>query len=616
MDLSDLDDASLQELATQGSPALQQAIQKEIASRATGGAKSYGRALGQAAFNLGDEFEAWARNGFSTGGDYDQIKAGINADIQTSYENNPLLYGVEFGAGALIPGAGLAKVAKGAKTIKGMMGRGSAVGGIDGAVGGYGASSDGNEVSGTLTGLGAGLGLGGILSGAIPAVTRFVKGQTDPEQMIRDAAAKRGIRPEDVVARMKELGDEALIADAFPEFAGLAAGAAVNAPFSQSLKPLIDRQAGAGQRVADEIERKTGTTGRTGPLKVEQLEADRSAAAFEDYAGLNGVTYRINEVQDLLDDPVIGQQINQALKAYASRSNMSVKDVLSSGEIPASVIHQARSKAGGKAEHLRSLPGGASDAADVEYVVRNKLDPLLDSTVPGYAQARENFARSSEELGALAAGAKLGRNNRDVSAEQIALERQTNPELRALTATGAQSQIANDIIANQTRLGSIENALGSSAERRAVKAEAGQMPWLPGVLARETDFNNTFKAINPQQGSPTAFREEMKEQFDESNAVLTALSDPFTGGLGAAAMAGWRKFVGKQLNIKNENVANKVLELLLTKGMSEKQIIDLIDNPDGATELMKFLGQANIRGSSGALTGAGLQGAGALYQEQ
>ena len=63
-------------------------------------------------------------------------------------------------------------------------------------------------------------------------------------------------------------------------------------------------------------------------------------------------------------------------------------------------------------------------------------------------------------------------------------------------------------------------------------------------------------------------------------------------------------------------MANKVLELLLTKGMSEKQIIDLIDNPDGATELMKFLGQANIRASSGALTGAGLQGAGALYQEQ
>lgn len=614
MDLSSLSDDRLGKLADQ-SPGLAAAVERELARRNSGGLKSYARSLGQAAFNLGDEFEAWARNGFSTSGDYDLIKSQINSEIQQSYDDNPLLYGLEFGAGALIPGAGLLKAAKGAKTIAGMAGRGAGVGLADGALGGYGASTEGNEFAGTLAGAGVGALLGGALSGAVPAVSRFFQGQTNPEQMIRDAAARRGITAEEVWERLNELGDEAMIADTFPEFAGMASGAAVSSPFSPSLKPLIARQDSAAERVVGEIESRTGVTGKTGPLKLEQLEAERAAEAFEDYAGVNGVSYRIEDVQNLLDDPVIGSQMKKALESQASRMDMTVEGVLASGEIPASVIHKARSKAGQEAERLRVKAGAADNAADVENVVRTKLDPLLDDTVPGYAQARENYARNSAEINALADGRNLGRASRDVSSEQLRLERQVDPGLRAMTALGARSQIANDILANRTRTGSIENALGSSAERRAVKTEAADMPWLTGVLARETDFNKTYRAINPQEGSPTAFRQEMKEQFDADNAVMAALSDPVSGGLGAAALAGWRKFVGKQLNIKNEKVADKVLELLLLKGLTQRQVIDLIDNPDGATELMKFLERTGIRAGTAALTGAGLQGAGALYQE-
>ena len=97
--------------------------------------------------------------------------------------------------------------------------------------------------------------------------------------------------------------------------------------------------------------------------------------------------------------------------------------------------------------------------------------------------------------------------------------------------------------------------------------------------------------------------------------MMGALADPVTGGPVAAMMAGWRKFVGDKLSIKNEAVADAILDRLLKTGMTRKQIIELIDNPDGATELAKLMQGGKLRAATGAMTALGLEGSGALYQE-
>jgi len=110
-------------------------------------------------------------------------------------------------------------------------------------------------------------------------------------------------------------------------------------------------------------------------------------------------------------------------------------------------------------------------------------------------------------------------------------------------------------------------------------------------------------------------RKEAAEQFDKDNAVIGALADPLTGGIGAAMLAGWRKFVGKQLNIRSQDVADKVLDVLLKQGMTPAQVKALMENPEGVTELMQFLQGRKLRYGTGALTGAALQTAAPLYEQ-
>jgi hypothetical protein len=110
-------------------------------------------------------------------------------------------------------------------------------------------------------------------------------------------------------------------------------------------------------------------------------------------------------------------------------------------------------------------------------------------------------------------------------------------------------------------------------------------------------------------------RQEAVEQFDKDNAVIGALSDPISGGVGAAMLAGWRKFVGDKLNIRSQDVADQVLDVLLKRGLTPNEVKKIMENPEGVTELMKFLQGNKLRYGTGALTGAGLQTVAPLYEQ-
>lgn len=620
MDLSSLSEDRLSKLAQQ-SPGLAAAVESELARRNSGGLKSYARSLGQAAFNLGDEAEAFVRNGFSTEGDYDLIKSQINSEIQQSYADNPLLYGLEFGAGMMIPGAGLAKLGKGAQTIKGMMGRGVGVGAADGALSGYGASTEGNELEGTLLGLGIGGTLGGALSGFAPAATRFMQGQTDPTSIIREAAARRGISAQEMADEMDRLGPDAVLADTFPEMTGTAMGAAAESPFSPALGVLTERAQGARERLINAIPGDDTTAQRLG----RSLKDERQRIANEDYRPVDAATFMADEAAGLMENPVAKKYIDEAIAAFAASSNNSYNmgslkrlmegdpEIDLPGAVPARILAKARSLMAEAAEDLRSK--GRSQKAMVLQDTVNQFDELLGE-ISGYTQANANYARKSAEIQALEDGRSIGRSNRSVADEGILLEEITDPGLRENVAIGARSQLINDInlSGGLDGTGSPVSALGP-LERRALRAEAANLPNLERNLQREARFSETFNTVDPKRGSATAMRKEAADQFERDNAVIGALADPISGGVGAALLAGWRKFVGKQLNIRSQDVADKVLDVLLKQGMSPAEVKKLMDNPEGVTELMKFLQGNKLRYGTGALTGAGLQTVAPLYEQ-
>lgn len=621
MDLSSLSEERLRKLRETGSPALQAAIDEELFSRNAGGGKSYARALGQAAFNLGDEFEAWARNGFSTKGDYELIKAQINSEIQRSYENNPGLYALEFGAGMAIPGAGLFKLGKGAQTIKGMVGRGAGVGFADGALGGYGASTQGNELGGTIAGAGIGTLFGGALAGAVPAVTRFFQGQTDPEAIIRDAAKRAGITPEAMIERMNQLGPEAVLADTFPELRGAAQGAATRSPFNESLQGLEERQREGRDRLVQEIQDVyPGEDATTAYRTQANLKAERQRIANQDYRPLDGASFALKDVSNLLNDPLVSREVNDAIKAYASENEIPIdtlKKLLFEGEpdrrVPARILQDARQMI---SDRIRTLAERGDTTLARKYGISlDRFDQRLDE-VPGYTQANANYSAKSREIDAIQEGRDIGRSNRAVSTEEQILEETIDPVLRNYIGLGARSQIMNDIRLSGgiDGTGNTVSALGP-LERRNLRTNAAQVPFLNNSLERESVFSETFNTVDPKRNSATAMRQAAVEEFDKANAVVGALADPVNGGLGSAMIAMWRKFVGEQLNIKSQDVADKVLDVLLKRGMTPEQIRELMNDPRGGTELVKFIRDSKLQAATAGTTAGALELGSYLYEQ-
>jgi len=77
----------------------------------------------------------------------------------------------------------------------------------------------------------------------------------------------------------------------------------------------------------------------------------------------------------------------------------------------------------------------------------------------------------------------------------------------------------------------------------------------------------------------------------------------------------WRKFVGDQLNIKSKDVADKVLDLLLKRGMKPADIERLMRDPRGGTELIKFLRDSKLRAATSGITAGALEAGSYLYEQ-
>jgi hypothetical protein len=355
------------------------------------------------------------------------------------------------------------------------------------------------------------------------------------------------------------------------------------------------------------------------------LKDERSRVANQDYRPVDQTTFSRGDVVELLESPLAEPYLTKAKKAIASDpdSGFTLKQLNKlmegdseldiPGAVPARILQKARSMMSDKAQKLRE-GGDIQEAADLDAVVKH-FDSYLDE-VPGYTQANANYARTSAEIQAINDGRGIGRSNRSVADEELMLEGVTDPVLRGNIALGARSQVINDIklSGGLDGTGNPVSALGP-LERRNLRADAAQLPLLGQALERESRFSNTFNAVDPKRNSATAMRTEAAEQFDKDNAVMGALADPISGGITAALMAGWRKFVGKQLNIRSEGVADKVLDALLKKGMSPKEVMELMSNPEGATELMSFLQGSKLRYGTGLATGGILEAASPMYEQ-
>lgn len=596
-----------------------QAISQALAkSGAALGLGDIARAAGQGAWSFGDEIEAGVRTGFGFAGDYDATKAQINQEIAQAYNDYPALNAVEIAAGFALPGGNVARGIKGlnaglrgAQTIPQAIGAGALNGAINGAVDGIGASDGEEFLGGALNaaqGAAWGTGLGSAIGGLAPLAIRAVSGSKDPEAIIRQIAVEAGVTPEAVVARMRELGPEATLADAFPVLRQAAQGSVGIGGATDSVGMLAERNAAAPGRLVGEVENLTGKDIDSARTEITGREAERRRVANEDYRPVDAATFLADDVAGLMENPVAKKYINEAIDAYAANSenpyNLSqIRRMMAGdpevdlpGAVPARIIADARSL---MAEAANDIAPKRPKRALVLQDTVGQFDQVLD-VISGYTQANANYARNSALIGAIKEGETFAQNANQYGSDRYRLrELEADPELRGALATGAASDLINDLAVSggNRQTGSPTSRLGSAAQQQ-LRLEAARVPGMADSIARENTFYDTFNQVDPKMQSKTSGAESAKEQLQQTAGVLN-MANSMLNPIESAA-----NVLGDRLKLKNKEVARTMTDILLKRGMKPEEIIKLLETQQGRTALSEFLAKASKL--TGGITGGAL----------
>ena len=353
---------------------------------------------------------------------------------QAAQEAHPWAYGAgQVGGGlATMAVGGVPALSAKAATLGGRIGLGAIEGAGYGAVQGFndGEGTIGDKVESGLWGAGSGAvvgaGLPAVASG-VGAGARWVMNSEPLPEVLRpfsrgavnrvsrafgdDAAA--GFNYADEVTRMlpEQMPLDLSGMNVRTQVEGIASQPGLGG--ARIARSLNERSAGAADRIRTVTDNALGTTAGRRAERDTLLEARRSnISPLYERAREHAAPLDVREAINLIDDALL----TAAGKKKEALQN--IKGQLLNDGIPkssAAALHEVRSEIG------RGMRNEWSDIAGALKPIQQKLDDQLD-TIPGYAEARAQWADSKAIEEAQDAGAKAWNRNtrRDDMAAELA----------------------------------------------------------------------------------------------------------------------------------------------------------------------------------------------------
>jgi hypothetical protein len=604
-------DERLKELAVEH-PSQAHVFEAMLAERTAKQATEFGLAdtvavAGQGALmGWGDEALAGLQTGFGFLGDYDQARDANRAYLDDLRNQNPGAYTAAELAGGVaagfVPGLNGLQAINRAKTLGQLAYNTGKVGAGYGAVAGAGYSDEeglGGLAYDTAVGAGQGALVNSAIGSVVPLARAAVNRGKSPTQIIADISQEAGLSPEKVVARMKELGPEATLADAFPKLRETAYGAYGVGGFIDEMGDLTSRNQTAGKRLLDDMEEQTGR--KPGDVRREEefLQSQKAERAALEYSVLDDEFVSFDDALPILKSKSNSSAVGEVLKDLEDTTGLTLEAMQESGRVPARVLQEIRSIAGEAAEDLanRGKPRRARILTDRVSEIDNQL-----RQIPGWDKARQNFADASAEIKALNTGRTAGRTANKIDEDQGILEGvlSDTPRNRAAYELGAQQQILDNILASggANDTGSVLTRLGNPRQQE-IKLQGAGIPGFSKNLDRERAFNETYMMLGENQNSKTNAGRVATENFADDSSIATGalrtMGDPTIAGLDALTSV-----MKKTYGLKSKNAARAVLRKLLQRGMSEEEILAVLDTEQGAKKLMGIIqGYSGVTGRLG-----------------
>lgn len=390
-------------------------------------------------------------------------------------------------------------------------------------------------------GLGLGLGAGMPLAErAISPIARMLFGQNVPKavQNVGRNLEREGIDPAALMARINEIGPDAVLADLGPNFQRQAGAIASLPGEGQAIlrEALVRRQQGANARIQGDVDAALGPAPVPSQLQATIREGQQALSPEYQQALRGASPVDTTDVAATLDDVIrnrVGPEQRAAQQVRAMLDEFENPGVLSAD--PARLLSARQAIDGLLGDATNNQVIGVLSAA------RRDIDELLAQNVPGIKQVDARFAELARQNEAVDAGQQVLDSGRTAPrpAEVEGLMTQgvqpdgllIGPSGAAFRLTqGARAEVDRIIGTSGNNLTALKSALkgdGSwNRDRLATLYGQDKADRLLGILEREQRYAQTFDTVtrNSETAARTAAQKEAApQQFGQASTSLTDL---------------------------------------------------------------------------------------------
>lgn len=430
-----------------------------------------------------------------------------------------------------------------------------------------------------------------------------VEGMSDDgaAKLLAEAMIKSELGPDDIAKRIKDLGPEAIPADAGETFTRLLKAASNKIPriSGQAKEVLNARDSGKGNRLLGALDDATGTASLSvddeiirinKALAPEIREAYTAARAKSDIVfapkpvtpevvplpgvGLSGAGLKKvveKPVQTRLEKLLSGEGV--AGSKVKSKVDLELKAKRLSGETVSKLDTIDATKRALDDEIQKSIREGSSNKGRSLVILKNSLLKEADKAIPEYKKARDLFAgKAALESAADQGSLFLKMKSRDV----VELNKSFGESEKRFYKLGAKQAIADKIDDIQTTADTVRRLFGKGGDVKKLRSlfdDQKSFDRFSNTLEKEAQFIATRRAI---QGNSTTAQQAL--DVKSASEILGDTIELTSSPVGAARFFGkvLKGFSAKKGSDENLKAFEDVGDLLLAKGINPERISDLI----------------------------------------
>lgn len=338
------------------------------------------------------------------------------------------------------------------------------------------------------------------VSNLITGITKSTTGMTDEgaSKLLGEALVREGMSPNDVVAKLQQLGPDAIPADAANSFARLLNAASRKIPRIEGRAAQVfgERQKGQAVRIIDSLDDASGTSSLSLDDEIARLNNAFGPEIDDLYAAARQAEFTPSQKLNKLVSE------SPSLIKASQAANAALKDRQALGKPTSQIDLIDATKRQLDDQIGKSIRDGENNKAMDLVELKNALIKEADESVPEYKQARDMFAGKAQLENAGSLGEMFFKIK---PADMKKVTSGMSESEKKMFRLGAKQAIIDKMDNLQTNADAVKRLFGRRGDvdkLRTLFDDADSFNRFKSALEREGQFILTRNAAQKTSGTP------------------------------------------------------------------------------------------------------------------